>query len=64
MRPPATGPVSAVRWHRTRRCGTETITRLFRQRPAAERFAERMDDEGRGPIAVYVADLDRWQMAR
>ena len=61
MKPPAGGPVWAVRWHRVHYDTTEPVTKLFRQRHAAERWAQRKADAGPGPVALFRAELGPWR---
>jgi hypothetical protein len=64
VKPPAGGPVWAVRWTRAHYDTTEPVTRLFRQRHAAEGWAKRKAEAGQGPVGIFRADLGDWREVR
>ncbi len=57
---PRHGPLWAVTSVRTSNGRREKVSRLFRQRPAAERYAARQHGLGRAPVKLWLADIPEW----
>lgn len=61
--PPKAGTIYAVTASRTTKSGPQRVTKLFRQLPAAQRFADRLRDEGRGDVRIWSTRLAPWRGA-
>ena len=57
---PRAGTVWAVTSWRPRGAGRESITRLLRTWPAAERHRRSEEAKGRGPATIWRATLPSW----
>lgn len=60
---PRRGPLFAVQSYRLNRGERERVTRLFRQRAAADRYAEHQEHLGRSPVTTWTVDLPEWREA-
>lgn len=63
MKPPRRGPLFAVESHRASPNGPQRITKLFRMRAAADRYADHQRYLGREPITIWTLDLPEWREA-
>lgn len=61
QRPPHRGWVYLVSSYRLNGSRRERVTRLFRQQPAALRYAEAQHDAARGPVRVLRSKLGPWR---
>lgn len=63
MKPPRRGPLYAVESHRINRGRRQRVTKLFRMRAAADRYADHQCELGREPVTVWTIDLPPWRLA-
>lgn len=63
MKPPRRGPLFAVTSHRLNSGRRERVSRLFRMRGAADRYADRQRELGREPVVIWTLDLPEWREA-
>jgi len=60
---PRRGPLFAVQSYRLNRGERERVTRLFRQRAAADRYAEHQEEIDRSPVTIWTVDIGLWREA-
>lgn len=63
MKPPRRGPLFAVESYRLTNGRHERVTKLFRMRAAADRYAEHQRYLDRQPVTIWAADLGPWKEA-
>lgn len=60
---PRRGPLLAVLSHRLNRGERERVTRLFRERAAADRYVAHQEALGRCPVTVWQVEIPTWRRA-
>lgn len=63
MTPPRRGPLFAVTSYRSISGRRQRVSRLFRMRGAADRYAEQQRDLDREPVTIWTLDLPPWREA-
>lgn len=63
MKPPRRGPLFAVESRRLNRGRPQRVTKLYRTRDAADRYAGKQRELDREPVTIWTLDLPAWRVA-